>query len=48
MPEFIKDLLLILIVIILFDIRSKVKVIEERVYRIWDILPKRVKDEFPN
>jgi hypothetical protein len=48
MPEIFMNLLLIFIVIILFDIRTKVKTIEERLYRLWDLLPKRVGDEFPD
>jgi hypothetical protein len=48
MPNVIRDLLLIFIIIVLFDIRSKIKIIDERIYRVWDILPKRVSDEFPD
>ncbi len=48
MPEFIRDILLIIIVIVLFDIRIKIKILDERVFRVWDILPKRVGDESPD
>jgi len=48
MPDIIRDLLLITIVIVLFDIRNKIKMIDERISRVWDILPKRVGDEFPD
>jgi hypothetical protein len=48
MPELVKDLLLIFIVIILFDIRSKLKTIEHISCRIWDVIPKRVGDENPD
>lgn len=48
MPEIIRDILLIAIVIILFDIRTKIKILDERIYRIWDILPKRIGDESPD
>jgi Mg2+/citrate symporter len=48
MWEFIRLVLLIIIAVILFGILGELKMVNARLSRIWDILPKRVGDEFPD
>jgi len=47
MTDIIHSLLLVIVAALLYEIKQEIQGVQKILFRIWDVLPKRVKDEHP-